>query len=162
MTGARPAKMLFAAAPHGLGDEAGNDGILVSLLERPGSFPVCPTGNSETPQISAQLSPAYPRGAETISEFPSPGRVSQGNVHAREFTVSRHWEPRQVDARAELPLRVKFPSIQHARARVLNPLTSFWGKAEFLYFGILSTCWEAQGLESSPLVPIREGELHVC
>ena len=53
MTEARPAKVVFAAAPHGLSDAVAIDGILGSLLERPGSFPVDPTGNSETPQIIA-------------------------------------------------------------------------------------------------------------
>jgi hypothetical protein len=35
--------------------------------------------------------------------------------------------------------------LARARARVLYPLTRFLGKEGLLYFGILSTCWEAQG-----------------
>ena len=62
-------------------------------MERLGSFPGGPTGNSETPQIGASPSLAYPRGAKTISEFPSRGLGSQVNVRTPDFTSSRHQEP---------------------------------------------------------------------
>jgi hypothetical protein len=74
----------------------------LSHVERPCSFLACPRVNSENPQTNASHSFAYPREARTISEFPSRGGISQGNV-AHESVPRTDFEGQDGEnARAEL------------------------------------------------------------
>jgi len=105
-----------------LAHAVGNGRMPVSLVECPDSFLGGPRVNSETVRISASQSCEHPREAKTVSEFPSRGRVSRGNVCARECAAPRDRVPSQENARAGTPARGELFWFAYARTRVEEAL----------------------------------------